>query len=112
MLEKARRAAKVKAEEEACEAVKVKAAVYSNPAFNSFVFFLSHMQSNSQDQCLVLSLELTFAVVPHWLDVNAKSGGINQSGMLAAVDAALYFLLFLNDKTLARPWVQLEVRFF
>ncbi len=73
------------------------------------LFFLSHMQQNSQDQCFALSLDLIAGTISNWFDMNAQSGGINETGMKAGVEEAPFFLLFLNDHTLTRYWVQLEV---
>ena len=76
------------------------------------LFFLSHFQQNSQDQCFALSLGLLALKPParNWYDMSAKSGGLDARGMKAGVESAAHFILYLNDGTLTRPWVQMEVR--
>lgn len=70
-------------------------------------FFISHKQANSQDQCYVLALELQDLGYDVWFDMQEKI--INKVGMKEGVENSTFFLLFLNDGTLSRPYVAMEL---
>ena len=69
--------------------------------------FLSHYQKNSGDQCHALALELRKLGYAVWYDNEADD--LTTEGMMEGVKLSEKFLLFINDGTLGRWFVQLEV---
>jgi hypothetical protein len=74
----------------------------------AFVAFLSHFQKNSQDQVFLLSMLLASLGINVWFDMAADD--LTLGGMMEGVANSKYFLLFLNDETLTRPFVLSELR--
>ena len=69
---------------------------------------ISHAQATGGDQANAIYLELERMGFQVWYDNRASD--LTKDGMLAGIERAAAFLLFLSTGVLERPYCQLEIR--
>ncbi|KAG2438415.1 hypothetical protein HYH02_010870 [Chlamydomonas schloesseri] len=88
---------------------KMASPAYAKAAAGSWDIFLSHFQGNAGNTVMSLKalLEAASPGLRCWLD---KDEDATEAGMRRGVAGSRYYLLFLTQGVLARPFVQLEAR--
>ncbi|PNW76359.1 hypothetical protein CHLRE_12g557503v5 [Chlamydomonas reinhardtii] len=88
---------------------KMASPAYAKAASGSWDIFLSHFQGNAGNTVMSMKalLESASPGLRCWLD---KDEDATEAGMRRGVAGSRYYLLFLTQGVLARPFVQLEAR--